>query len=200
MGMPLEKKSRYTISEYLAFERAAHERHEYRDGEILVMSGGSYKHSLILANLIGELRNALKGKPCRALESNLRVRIPRTPLYTYPDASVICGEPQIDPNDEALETVTNPRVLVEVLSPSTEAYDRGEKFTRYRQIETLEEYVLVSQDVPRVELFFRQADGTWVFTVFSGLGARAKLAGLGIELPLAEIYAGVEWAPETAPA
>ena len=191
MGMPIEKR-RYTVSEYLAFERSAHERHEYRNGEILAMTGGSYRHSLILANLIGELRNALKGKPCRALESNLRVRIPRTPLYTYPDASVICGEPQIDPNDDGLETVTNPRVILEVLSPSTEAYDRGEKFTRYRQLESLEEYVLISQDVPRVEVFFRQADGTWLFSAFSGLEARAKLAGLGIEIPLAEIYAGAE--------
>jgi Uma2 family endonuclease len=180
------------VSEYLVFERAAHERHEYRDGEILAMAGGTYKHGLILANVIRELGNALKGKPCRALESNLRVRIPRTPLYTYPDASVVCGEPKYDPSDEALETITNPRVLLEVLSPSTEGYDRGAKFTRYRQIETLEEYVLISQDVPRVEVFLRHADGTWLFTAFSGLETRAKLAALGIELPLAEIYAGVE--------
>ena len=191
MSMPIEKR-RYTVSEYLAFERSAHERHEYRNGEILAMAGGSYRHSLILANLIRELGNALKGKPCRALESNLRVRIPRTPLYTYPDASVVCGEPQFDPNDEAMETVTNPRVLLEVISPTTEGYDRGEKFTRYRQIESLEEYVLISQDVPRVEVFFRQANGTWLFSAFSGPEARVKLAGLGIEIPLKEIYAGVE--------
>jgi Uma2 family endonuclease len=194
--MPIEKR-RYTIGEYLVCERSAHEKHEYRDGEILAMAGGSYRHSLILANLIGELGNALKGKPCRALESNLRVRIPRTPLYTYPDASVICGEPKFDPNDEALETITNPRVVLEVLSPSTEAYDRGEKFARYRQLESLEAYVLISQDVPRVELFLWQSDGTWLFRVFSGMEARVELAGLGIELPLAEIYAGVAPAPES---
>jgi Uma2 family endonuclease len=191
MGLPVEKR-RHTISEYLSFERTARERHEYLDGEILAMAGGSYNHSLILANLIGEIRNVLKGKPCRVLESNLRVRIPRTPLYTYPDASIVCGKPQFDPNDEANETVTNPRVLIEVLSSSTEGYDRGEKFTRYRQMDSLEEYVLVSQDVARVETFRRQADGTWLFSAYSGGEAVLKLTGLGIEIPLAEIYAGVE--------
>ena len=196
MGLPVENR-RYTVSEYLMFERAAHERHEYRDGQILAMAGGTYRHSLILANLIGELRNALKGKPCRALESNLRVRIPRTPLYTYPDASVVCGEPQFDPNDDALETIINPRVLLEVLSPTTEAYDRGEKFTRYRQIESLQEYVLLSQDLPRAEVFLRQPDGTWLFSVSSGLEGKLKLAALGVEIPLVEVYAGVS--TESAP-
>src|SRR2546423_1270394 len=124
MGLPVEKR-RYTVSEYLAFERTARERHEYRDGQIIAMAGGSYHHSLILSNLIGELHAALKGKPCRVLESNLRVRIQGTPLYMYPDATIICGKREIDPNDELLETVTNPRTIIEVLSPTTEAYDRG---------------------------------------------------------------------------
>ena len=195
MGMPVEKR-RYTVSEYLAFERSAHEKHEYSNGEILVMSGGSYNHSLILANLIRELGNALKGKPCRALESNLRVRIPRTPLYTYPDASVICGEPQFDTNDDALETITNPRALFEVLSPTTEAFDRGEKFTRYRQLDSLQEYILISQDSPRVESFLKQPDGTWLFSAISGPDARVALKSLAIEISLAEIYAGITFAPE----
>lgn len=195
MTMPAEKR-RYTISEYLAFERTARERHEYRNGDIIAMAGGSVRHSLILANLIRELGNALKGKPCNVFESNLRIRISRTPLYTYPDASIVCGKPEIDPNDDALETITNPRTLFEVISPSTEAYDRGEKFTRYRQIASLQEYVLVSQDEPRVELFLRQAEGTWLFKVFSGLDAKVTLEGLSLAVSLREIYSGVEFAPE----
>lgn len=193
--MGLEKQ-RYTVSEYLAFERTAEVRHEYRNGEILAMAGGSYNHSLILANLIRELGNALKGKPCRALESNLRVKIPRTPLYTYPDATVICGDPQFDASDAGMETITNPRALFEVLSPTSEAYDRGEKFTRYRQMESLQEYVLVSQDSPHVQVFVKQEGATWLFTAFSGLDAKARIGGLEIDIPLREIYAGIQFPPE----
>lgn len=193
--MGLEKR-RYTVSEYLAFERTAEVRHEYRNGEILAMAGGSYNHSLILANLIRELGNALKGKPCRALESNLRVKIPRTPLYTYPDATVICGDPQFDPSDTGMETIINPRALFEVISPTSEAYDRGEKFTRYRQLESLQEYVLVSQESPHVQVFVRQEGATWLFTAFSGLDAQARIGGLEIDIPLREIYASIQFPPE----
>jgi len=116
----------FTISDYLNRERDSLEKHEYRDGEILAMSGGSARHSLISANVIRELGNRLKGKPCRVYDSNLRIRIPRSVLYTYPDASVVCDAPQVDPDDPLKETVINPTVVVEILSPSTEAYDRGE--------------------------------------------------------------------------
>jgi Uma2 family endonuclease len=185
-----------SVAEYLRHEQDALYKHEYRDGEIIAMAGNSYNHSLIAANVIGELRNPLKGKTCRVVDSNLRIGIPRTPLYTYPDASVIGGPVQMDPNDSSGQTATNPRLIVEILSPSTEAYDRGEKFKHYRQIESLQEYVLISQDVARVESFFRQPDGTWLFTSVSGAQSVSRLASLGLELSLAEVYAGVEFPPE----
>jgi Uma2 family endonuclease len=182
----------FTIGEYLKRERDALEKHEYRDGEIISRAGGTADHSLITTNLIGELRTRLKGKPCRVYDSNLRIRISRTVLYTYPDASVICGERELDANDPSGETSTNPRLIVEVLSPSTEAYDRGEKFSRYRQIDSLQEYILVSSAAPRVEVFFRQVDGAWLFTAFSGMDAMATLRSVDTQLPLKEIYSGIE--------
>ncbi len=193
MGLPLEQPPprRYTISEYLAYEQQSQEKHEYRDGWIVAMAGGTYNHGVIAANVLREVGNALKGKPCRAADGTVRVRIPRTPLYTYPDITVVCGEPQFDPNDTSGQTLINPRVIVEVLSPSTEAYDRGEKFSRYRQLESLEEYVLVSQDVPAVETFIRQKDGGWLLMPYAGIEATARIRCLGIELPLSEIYANV---------
>ena len=194
--MPLEKHW-YTVQEYLTFERGSPERHEYHDGEIFVMTGGSINHSLIVANVIRQLGNRLEGKPCRVYDANLRLRIPRKVLYTYPDVTVICGQPKVDPDDSAGHTVINPRLIVEVLSPSTEAYDRGEKFDRYRELDTLQEYVLVSQSVPRIEIFFRQQNGNWLFTPVSGVEKAARLNSLEIEMPLGAAYAGVEFAAAT---
>lgn len=198
--LPIKKKY-YTIEEYLRLERQSEEKHEYRDGqiipmhEIIAMAGGSHNHSLIAANVIIALGVALKGKPCRVYESNLRICIPRTPLYTYPDALVVCGKPILDSKDEGSETVTNPVFIAEVISPSSEGYDRGEKFSRYRTLESLKEYMLVSQDTARVELYFRQEGGTWLLTPVAGLEAAAQLKSVGVSLPLAEIYAGVEFPP-----
>jgi Uma2 family endonuclease len=197
MGLPAEKR-RCTVTQYLQAERQSLEKHEYRDGEVLLMAGGSLHHSLVTANVIVGLGNRLKGKPCRVFESNLRIRVGRKVYYTYPDASVICGTPQIDPSDPDGETVTNPRLLVEVLSPSTAAYDRGEKFDRYREIDSLQEYVIVWQSAPRVETFFRQSDGTWLLSAATGVDSSARLRSLNIDLPLAEVYAGVEFPPEPA--
>ena len=191
------QKRRWTVFEYLKQERDALERHEYRDGEIVLRASSGPDHSLIAANVIGELGNRLKGKACRAFESNLRICV-HASLYTYTDACVICGQRQPDPNDPAAETMTNPRLIVEVLSPSTEAYDRGEKFDRYRKLDSLQEYVLVSQSTPRIETFLRQPEGNWLLTPVSGLEAIARLRSLEIELPLAEVYAGVEF-PEAPP-
>jgi Uma2 family endonuclease len=195
MSMPVEKPRRYSIDEYLQMERGGAERHDYIDGEIVNMSGGTYRHSLIIANAGGELRQRLKGKTCRVLESNLRVGIPRTPRFMYPDIPVICGKPEFDARDTWQETVINPRLVVEVLSPSTERNDRGEKFTRYRKLESLQEYVMVSQDRPEVEVYFRGEEGRWVLSPYFGLESIARLQSLEIDLPLAEIYAGVEFPP-----
>jgi Uma2 family endonuclease len=184
---------RCTPEEYLRREREADRKHEYYHGEVFAMAGGSPDHSLIIANVSGELRARLKGGPCRVYESNLRVRIPRTTLYTYPDVTVICGERQFDPLDTQQETVLNPALVVEVLSRSTESWDRGGKFQNYREIESLREYVLVSGDKAVVETFRRQSDGTWVLHASAGREAVAPVKSLGVELPLAEIYDGVEF-------
>jgi Uma2 family endonuclease len=193
------EKHRYTVDEYLRIERDSRDKHEYHDGEILAMSGGTPPHSLISSNVSGELRGRLKGKRCRVYESNLRICIPSENRYVYADASVICGPVQYDPADTKQETVTNPRVIVEVLSPSTEGYDRTTTFDSYRKLQSMEEYVLVSQDSPTVAIFSRQADGGWLFYPSEGIEAIAKLRSIQVELPLTEIYAGVEFPPEPPP-
>lgn len=192
MTMSAETRRRYTVEEYLRLEEVSPEKHEYREGEIVAMAGGTPDHSLILANVIRELGTRLKGKPCRLYESNLRVKDPRKILYHYPDATVICGPALFEAQDDKKSTVINPRVIVEVLSPSTEGYDRGMKFTRYREIESFEEYVLIAQEGLSVETFLRQPDGTWSLAAYNGRDAIAKIRCLGIDLPLAEVYAGVE--------
>lgn len=188
---------RCTPEEYLRREHDAAEKHEYYHGEVFAMSGGTFEHSRITANVIRELGNRLVGTPCGVQESNLRVRVPRTTLYTYPDASVLCGDPQFDPLDTGRRTLTNPTLLVEVLSPSTESWDRGGKFDNYRLIDSLREYVLISWDAPRVETYQRQPDGKWVFAAALGLSAAALLNSIHVELPLAEVYRGVSL-PEQA--
>jgi Uma2 family endonuclease len=132
-------------------------------------------------------------------DSNIRILIPRKVLYTYPDATVICGPVQYDPRDKSTGTALNPKLIVEVLSPSTEGYDRGEKFDSYREIESLQEYVLVSQSSPHIQSFLRQKEGMWLFGAFAGIDAVAKLRSLEIEIQLREAYAGVEFPPPAPP-
>ncbi len=198
MGLPAEKR-RYTVAEYFALEEAALEKHEYRQGEILAMYGGTLDHSGINSNVLREVGNRLKGKPCRAYDSNLRVRVGPGDRYVYPDALVICGEPQFDPDDEKRTTVRNPRVVIEVLSDSTEANDRGDKFASYRTVQTVQEYVLVSQHRPMIEVFSRLPDGLWRLSVAVGTDAVARLESLSIDLPLSEVYDGVTFPPEPDP-
>ncbi len=131
----------WTPAEYLAWERAAPDKHEFLGGEIFAMAGASFAHNKIVGNIVGELRDALRDRPCDVTPSDLRVKIPAVGLYTYPDAVVVCGEPQFE--DDKLDTLLNPTVIVEVLSDSTEAYDRGKKFRYYRTIPSLRDYVLV---------------------------------------------------------
>jgi Uma2 family endonuclease len=194
MGLPVEKH-RYTIAEYLAMEEKAIDRHEFHDGEILAMSGGTYTHSRINMNVGAALHTRLKGKPCHPLDSNMRVRIPRLLRYLYPDISVVCGRPEFDPDDPKQTTIINPRVVIEVLPDSTESYDRGGKFDLYREIPDLAEYVLVSQHEPLVETFLRQKEGAWLFRAFKGIDSSVSLASLEINLPLSEIYGGLELEP-----
>jgi Uma2 family endonuclease len=198
MGLPAEKR-RFSSEEYLQMEEASPSRHEYHDGEILAMSGGSYEHSLIITNVGAALHAALIGKPCRVLDSNLRVGIVSSGRFVYPDIYIICGAPQFDPRDRTQQSVTNPRIVVEVLSPSTEAYDRGAKFNHYRELKSFEEYVLVSQDQASAETFFRQSDDTWLFTPYSGINAVAKIRSMALELRLADVYAGIEFREQSHP-
>ena len=183
-----------TPEDYLRLESDAVDKHEWIDGRVLSMAGGSFGHSLATSNVIRCVGNKLVGKPCRTLDSNIRVRVATGGLYTYPDVTVVCGEPQFDTLDRSGGTLLNPRVIVEVLSPSTEAYDRGEKFRRYRLIESLDEYVLISQTEAVIEVFTKQSDGAWQLSTFEGADAVARLGSIQIDLPLREIYAGVTFA------
>ena len=179
--------SYFSPEEYLAFERGTDARHEYLDGHVYAMAGESIEHSRICVNVAGELRSRLKGSPCEVLSPNMKVVTSPSGLFSYPDVVVICGEPQF--YDERRDILTNPTVVFEVLSPSTEAYDRGEKFLRYRtQIETLREYVLVSQHRPLVEHYVRQPDGSWSYSSAGDLSEAIDLPSIDCRLPLSEIY------------
>jgi Uma2 family endonuclease len=178
-------RTKLSPQEYLDLERAAEQRHEYADGEIFAMAGGTLEHSAVAANLLGELRNALLGRGCRVLSSDMRIKIAATGRYLYPDASVLCGRPEFE--DTTRDTLLNPTAIVEVLSDSTEAYDRGDKFAQYRTIPSLREYVLSSQKEPRVEVFTRQPDGSWILRIY-GAGARAALGSIGCEIEVDRLY------------
>ena len=192
-------QTRLTPEEYIAFERKAPPdaeiiRHEYINGELIAMSGASRAHNLITGNIFGELRTLLRGSRCETYMGDMRVSTPTTASYFYPDVTVVCDEPRFE--DDVFDTLLNPIILVEVLSPSTEAYDRGEKFAHYRQLASLQEYVLVSQDKVLVEHYCRQEkQGTapvtgkdWIFTDFQELKESLPLASIQCELPLQEIY------------
>ncbi len=192
MGLPL-RITVLTPAEYLGIERTATYRSEYFRGEMFAMAGGSPTHSRIKTNVLGELRNRLRGNPCAPYDSDLRIKCP-TGLYTYPDASVICSELEYD--DEQKDTVLNPTLLIEVLSKSTEAYDRGKKFDHYRTILSLREYVLVSQEEPMIQQFLRNDDDTWTLTAVAHLNQSIRLRSLGIEVPMMEIYERVNFTPD----
>ncbi|MEM9454917.1 MAG: Uma2 family endonuclease [Myxococcota bacterium] len=175
-------------AEYLAFERASLEKHEYVDGEVFAMSGGTGEHAAIAANLIRELGNAVFGRGCRVHTSDMRIKIPETPSYVYPDASVVCTRPEYP--DDTRDTLTNPQLVVEVLSDSTEAYDRGEKFASYQKIASLSCYVLASQTKARLEVFTRQDDGGWLLRAY-GRGEHARLAPLDCSIDVDRVYTDV---------
>ncbi len=192
MSLP-QTLRRLTQSEYLEIERAAEFKSEFFEGEVFAMAGGTPQHSLIATNLAAEFNNRLKSHPCIPYNADLRIKIEGTALFTYPDLSVICGPLQFAEGTD--DTVVNPTLLVEVLSDSTEAYDRGKKFEHYRQIGTLQEYLLVSQKEPRIEQFVRQTDGRWLLNEAAGLDASLELPSLRISLSLAEVFAKVNFVP-----
>src|SRR2546421_282150 len=179
MGL-IKQIRRYTPAEYYALEREADYKSDYYNGEIFAMAGGTERHSLICTNISGELRHRLKGKSCIAFESNLRLKVNATGLRTYPDVSVYCGERERDPDDPDAETLTNPTVLFEVLSPSTEAYDRTVKAPHFRRIESLQTLVLVRQEKPYAEVYHRRSDGSWSFHEAEGIDAVLQLPAIQI--------------------
>jgi Uma2 family endonuclease len=181
----------YCVSpeEYLSLERRAEFKSEYFDGVVYAMAGGSERHNLITGNLVTELNIRLRERPCRVYPSDMKVRVPNSKRFFYPDVSVICGETRFA--DEMKDVILNPILVVEVLSESTEAFDRGKKFSSYQQIESLREYLLVAQDEFVVEHYLRQEDG-WLYTKASGPEADLALPALDCRIDLSDIYNKVE--------
>lgn len=175
----------YDWREYLALESASNVKHEYLGGQIYAMAGGTPAHAALQVAVPNLLFPQLRAGRCRALGSDLRIRVLATGLATYPDVTIVCGPREVDPDDK--NSVTNPTLLVEVLSPSTEEYDRGEKFAHYKRIPTLRQYVLVSQGEPRVEVWTCDADGTWTVAVSTD-GEVADLTSIGSKLDVRELY------------
>jgi Uma2 family endonuclease len=187
-------KTCLTPAEYLALERAAEGKSEYRDGEMVLMPGASRYHSLIVTNLVRELSQQLKGRPCEVYPNDMRLWVPAARLYTYPDVTVVLGEPALV--DDHFDMITNPAVLIEILSPSTRAYDRGLKFDHYRKIPSLRDYLLVAQDEPLVEQFVRNPPQRWWRrTVAAGLDGIVNLPSIDCRLALAEVYDRVNFPP-----
>jgi Uma2 family endonuclease len=184
---------RITPQEYLIRERKASIKSEFYQGEIFAIGGGSANHSVIAANFVREAGNALRDKPCIVFNSDLRVQVQSTGLYTYPDATIVCGELLFD--DDHRDTLLNPTVIVEVLSDSTEKYDRGKKSNHYRQIASLKELILIAQDRSHVERFTRQPNGDWLFHEQKELTADFELKSLGISIAISELYRGVKFEP-----
>jgi Uma2 family endonuclease len=193
-------KKKFTVQEYLEFEKTATERHEYYQGEIfrmhghgelLAMSGAGNRHNIIFSNLFIGLGIRLKGKSCQPYVPDMRINIPENTLYTYPDISVFCGELQLSPEDE--DTALQPTVLIEILSPSTKEYDRGGKFKLYRDIPTLREYILVDAGSINVEIFRLNQNNHWELEELKTIGSELVFESLGISISLEEIYSRIRF-------
>jgi Uma2 family endonuclease len=181
---------RLTPADYLARERRAEHKSEYLDGQVYAMVGASRSHNRIVINLARELSTQLRGRACEVFISDMRVKVSPTGLYTYPDVAVVCGQPEFE--DQELDTLLNPKLVIEVLSESTEAYDRGDKFAHYRRFESLAEYVLVAQDRVRVERFVRDGE-QWILSEVSDPTGVLVLEAIGCELTLRDVYERVEF-------
>ena len=192
MGLALKKTALYTPDEYLEFERASDVRHEYVDGEIYEMAGESLAHSRICVNIAGEMRSSLKGSRCEALSPNMKVRAESKGMFAYPDLSIVCGEPVF--HDKQRDVLLNPKVIIEVLSPSTQRYNQTKKFFRYRkEIPSLTDYILIYQDSPFIEHHEKVSDGRWVHNAFDGIEDVLRIPSIDCEVPLSEIYDRVEF-------
>ena len=184
-------KTKLTPEEYLEFERKSEIKHEYFDGEIFAMAGAKRRHNVINSNLGGLIWQHLRGKNCESYSNDMRVFVPETGLYTYPDLAVACGEPQFQ--DEVFDTLLNPILIIEVLSDSTEGYDRGKKFQHYRSIASLQEYILVSSDETRIEKYTRRGDGFWYLSEAVGREAEIEFSSVECRIALAEVYDKIDF-------
>ena len=183
--MVANARKKWTVEEYLAFERQSEEKHEYYAGEIFAMSGASREHNIIVINTGTILNSQLAQRPCEVYPSDMRVKV--NPIkYTYPDVSVVCAEPRFA--DGEFDMLLNPTVIVEVLSDSTEDYDRGKKFKHYMGIDSLQEYILIAQDEVRIDHYIRQSQGDWIISISKTLGASIELPSINCTLALADVY------------
>ena len=192
--MSSQPKVFLTPEEYLATERVAERKSEYREGDVFAMSGASKRHNLITGNFFASIHHQLKGRPCEVYVSDMRVKVSQTGLYTYPDIVVACGRILFD--DDQRDTLKNPTVIIEVLSQTTEGYDRGMKFEHYRRLESLKEYVLVSQDKPHAEVYARQQDDSWLLSEVDGLQDAIQLSSIKCQIMLADVYEKTEISPQ----
>jgi Uma2 family endonuclease len=177
---------RLSAAEYLARERAAETKSEYYAGEVFAMTGASLRHSLVVANLMHVLTTQLRNRDCNVVANDLRVRVPETDSYVYPDVVAFCGEPRLE--DAELDTLLNPTLIIEVLSPSTADFDRGGKLEHYRTIESLAEVLILAQDRAHAEHWLRQPDGHWLFQEAGSTDAVLRLESVGCELKLTDAY------------
>jgi Uma2 family endonuclease len=180
-----------TEEAFLETERLATEKHEYFRGEVFAMSGASIIHNKIFSNTFGDLSFYLKGKKCQPFGSNLRIQIPQNTLFTYPDISIICGK--IETTDDKFDTVTNPSVIIEILSRSTRDYDTGKKFTLYREIESLQEYILIDSEKIAVIKYFKNPDKSWLLTEYKTIESSFLIATVGLEMKLVDVYSNVKF-------
>lgn len=192
--MAANPERRYTLEEYLELDRTSEERLEFWDGEVFCMSGGSNAHDQIIINCVVKLSARLDASSCRVFSADMRIKVPSAPPYRYGDLSVLCGEAEFE-KVSGVDALVNPQLIVEVLSPSTEAYDRGDKFTHYKSIPTLREYLLVAQHRPHVTHIFKDDDGRWIYAEANDLESSVHLQALDFELPMGEIYRGVTFDP-----
>jgi len=188
--MIAQPKLHYSVETYLELERTGSLKHEYYRGEIFALAGSSEAHNLILTNLLTTLNVQLRKRPCKVYPSDMRLKIPKTGLYTYPDVSIVCGTPQFD--DVKHDTLLNPLIVIEILSPSTERYDRGKKFQNYRTVVTLQEYILVSQDEYHIEHYINQNDGNWLLTSYDHITTTFQLKTIECTLALEDVYDKVD--------
>ncbi|MFZ1701553.1 MAG: Uma2 family endonuclease [Pyrinomonadaceae bacterium] len=193
--MAFQPKQVYSLEEYLELERSTDEKFEFWDGDVWSMSGAKYAHNQIVMNLSIEIGTKLREKGCHVLPSDMRIKVPSYPPYRYPDLTALCGKPQLE-EISGIEMLVNPQLIVEVLSDTTEAFDRGDKFSFYKSIESFTEYLLIAQHRPHITQFVKHGDGFWANFEFNDLSDHVELKSVSCTLPLALIYREITF-PET---